>query len=145
MRLMNVLSEVVASRTIPHVTTVATASRVVVVAATVALFSAVSVSFSCWLRPAKLSPRSPVVSLSRSSHGGSPGRCSWSGWPAGWLEAASAPRLFWLGTCMIANLVSRVFSLRLSSRLLSMSVSDLSFRIWSSGLWSVATIRSPGW
>ena len=105
----------------------------------------VSISFSYRLRPAKLSWRSPVVSLSRSSYGGSPGRCSRSGWPVGWLEAASAPRFFWLGTCMIANLVSRVFSLRLSSRLLSMSVSDLSFRIWSSGLWSVATIRSPGW
>ena len=63
MRLRNVLSEAVASRTIPvsHVTTVVTASRVVVAAATVALFSAVSVSFSYWLRPAKLSRRSPVM------------------------------------------------------------------------------------
>ena len=61
MRLRNVLSEAVASRTISHVTTVATASRAVVAAATVALFSAVSVSLSYWLRPAKLSRRSPVM------------------------------------------------------------------------------------
>ena len=55
MRLMNVLYEAVSSRTISHVTTVATASRAVVAAATVALFSVVSVSFSHRLRPAKLS------------------------------------------------------------------------------------------
>ena len=45
------------------------------------------------------------------------------------LDRMSGSWFFWLDTCMIVNLVSRVFSLRLSSHLLSMSVSDLSFSI----------------
>ena len=74
----------------------------------------------------------------------SSGRCSRGGdrAPDGWHERASLVRFLAPGMYTIRNRYLRVFSFRFLSRGFGMSSRQRSPKIFSSGLWSTATMRS---
>ena len=72
--------------------------------------------------------------VEKSASGGSPGICSLTAGPTGYLEVASGPTCFLPGTRTILNWKERVFSFRFLSLLFSMSARHLSLRMLSSGL-----------